>query len=247
MVRGFARYLQAHRPATQVPPPGPAAARAAGAPRRTCTPTATSPALIGPRAGRCARRCAAATYADADRAAGRHRAADRRGAAAWTATTSTWPTGVLIVRAVEVRQVPQRARCTPPPSARCGLRRPPRPALPATRAPARVLPRQPAPRLDAHNVSHTFADMLAHGRDRPPRPATRRPRIHDLRHSFAVATLLDWYRDGGDVAGPAAAAVDLPRPRRPRPHLLVPAGRPRAARAWPPSGSTTAPTAETGA
>ncbi len=27
-----------------------------------------------------------------------------------------------------------------------------------------------------------------------------RPRIHGLRHSFAVATLLDWYRDGADVA-----------------------------------------------
>jgi integrase len=23
--------------------------------------------------------------------------------------------------------------------------------------------------------------------------------VHDLRHSFTVATLLDWYRDGGDV------------------------------------------------
>jgi integrase/recombinase XerD len=28
----------------------------------------------------------------------------------------------------------------------------------------------------------------------------RRVRIHDLRHSFAVKTLLGWYRDGGDVA-----------------------------------------------
>lgn len=27
-----------------------------------------------------------------------------------------------------------------------------------------------------------------------------KPRIHDLRHTFAVATLLDWYRDGSDVA-----------------------------------------------
>lgn len=27
-----------------------------------------------------------------------------------------------------------------------------------------------------------------------------RPRIHDLRHSFAVATVLGWYRDGADVA-----------------------------------------------
>ncbi len=25
------------------------------------------------------------------------------------------------------------------------------------------------------------------------------PRVHDLRHSFAVATLLDWYRDGADI------------------------------------------------
>jgi integrase/recombinase XerD len=29
--------------------------------------------------------------------------------------------------------------------------------------------------------------------------ATSPPRIHDLRHSFAVRTLLDWYRSGADV------------------------------------------------
>ena len=29
--------------------------------------------------------------------------------------------------------------------------------------------------------------------------AGRRPRAHDLRHSFAVRTLLGWYRDGADV------------------------------------------------
>jgi integrase len=32
-----------------------------------------------------------------------------------------------------------------------------------------------------------------------PRSARCRPRPHDLRHSFAVRTLLDWYRDGADV------------------------------------------------
>ena len=32
-----------------------------------------------------------------------------------------------------------------------------------------------------------------------PRSANCRPRIHDLRHSFAVRTLLGWYRDGDDV------------------------------------------------
>lgn len=33
-----------------------------------------------------------------------------------------------------------------------------------------------------------------------PRSPTCRPRPHDLRHSFAVTTLLGWYRDGADVA-----------------------------------------------
>jgi integrase/recombinase XerD len=32
-------------------------------------------------------------------------------------------------------------------------------------------------------------------------PGTGRPRIHDLRHGFAMATLRDWYRSGADVAG----------------------------------------------
>ena len=32
------------------------------------------------------------------------------------------------------------------------------------------------------------------------RSGASRPRPHDLRHTFAVATLLDWYRDGGDIA-----------------------------------------------
>ncbi|MGH9223211.1 MAG: tyrosine-type recombinase/integrase [Acidimicrobiales bacterium] len=33
------------------------------------------------------------------------------------------------------------------------------------------------------------------------RTATPRPRIHDLRHSFAVRTLVDWHRSGADVEG----------------------------------------------
>jgi integrase len=32
-----------------------------------------------------------------------------------------------------------------------------------------------------------------------PRSPTCRPRPHDLRHSFAVSTLVGWYRDGGNV------------------------------------------------
>jgi len=30
-------------------------------------------------------------------------------------------------------------------------------------------------------------------------PRHRRPRLHDLRHSFTVATVIDFYHNGGDV------------------------------------------------
>ena len=54
-------------------------------------------------------------------------------------------------------------------------------------------------RLQYVNVSATFVTLVRRA-GLPPRPAPCRPRIHDLRHSFAVHTLLDWYRDGGDIA-----------------------------------------------
>lgn len=53
-------------------------------------------------------------------------------------------------------------------------------------------------RLAYVNVSVVFPKLLAR-----TAIATRsercRPRLHDLRHSFAVATLLSWYRDGGPI------------------------------------------------
>jgi integrase len=54
-------------------------------------------------------------------------------------------------------------------------------------------------RLDAHNTSHTFTHLLRGAGIVVP-PGVRRPRLHDLRHTFTVATLLAWYGDGGDVA-----------------------------------------------
>lgn len=44
-----------------------------------------------------------------------------------------------------------------------------------------------------------FRVLLERAGVRHPSPP-KRPRVHDLRHSFAVKTLLGWYRDGGDVA-----------------------------------------------
>jgi integrase/recombinase XerD len=53
-------------------------------------------------------------------------------------------------------------------------------------------------RLIYNNVRAVFLDLTARigiG----PGPAGQPPRIHDLRHGFAVATLLDWYQAGLDV------------------------------------------------
>lgn len=53
-------------------------------------------------------------------------------------------------------------------------------------------------RLSASTVSQSFRTLL-HQTGIAQRTLGRRPRIHDARHTFAVNTLLDWYRDGGDV------------------------------------------------
>jgi integrase len=54
-------------------------------------------------------------------------------------------------------------------------------------------------RLIRADVGRTFA-TLARRAGLAGRSGNCRPRPHDLRHSFAVASLLDWCRDGGDVA-----------------------------------------------
>jgi integrase len=53
-------------------------------------------------------------------------------------------------------------------------------------------------RLSACRVESTFRSLVR-ATGLQPRSARCRPRLHDLRHSFAVNTVLDWYRDGGDV------------------------------------------------
>lgn len=53
-------------------------------------------------------------------------------------------------------------------------------------------------RLWHSNITLTFTRLLDQI-ELTRRSAACRPRIHDLRHSFAVATLLRWYRDGADI------------------------------------------------
>jgi integrase len=54
-------------------------------------------------------------------------------------------------------------------------------------------------RLIYQNVHFTFHELARQAGLRP-RSAACRPRVHDLRHTFAVTTLARWYADGGDVA-----------------------------------------------
>jgi integrase/recombinase XerD len=69
---------------------------------------------------------------------------------------------------------------------------------PAPRTPAWLISTT-GTRLIYNNVHKVFHQLTRQAGLRPRSPRCR-PRPHDLRHAFAVATLLDWYRDGGDVA-----------------------------------------------
>jgi len=51
-----------------------------------------------------------------------------------------------------------------------------------------------------YNTFHLVFSGLVRQAGLQPRSASCRPRPHDLRHTFAVKTLLDWYREGVDAA-----------------------------------------------
>lgn len=66
----------------------------------------------------------------------------------------------------------------------------------------------PAPRTAAFFLSHAGTTLRVTGVDTTfnnittgigLRTATVKPRIHDLRHTFAVQTLIDWHRTGADI------------------------------------------------
>ena len=55
-------------------------------------------------------------------------------------------------------------------------------------------------RLGQTTLEQTFTQLVGQaGLVPPPGSRARRPRLHDLRHSFAVGTLLRWHRAGLDV------------------------------------------------
>lgn len=194
-IRPFARYLAAVIPGTEIPPagllPGPASRRA--------VPYLYSPAEITAlmaAAGAIRAPLRAATY---QTFIGLLAVTGMR---AGEAIRLDWPdidiqAGLLTIRESKFgksRQLPLHPSTVAALAGYAALRDRRRPRL----ATAAFFISTSGTRLIYKNVHRTFHQLTQRAGLRPRSPACR-PRIHDLRHSFAVATLLNWYRDGGDV------------------------------------------------
>ncbi|HTO01525.1 MAG TPA: tyrosine-type recombinase/integrase [Microthrixaceae bacterium] len=70
--------------------------------------------------------------------------------------------------------------------------------LPAATCPALLISIK-GTRLHTSNVQQTFRGLVRHAGLKPASSSCR-PRLHDLRHTFAVSTMLDAYRSGADPA-----------------------------------------------
>jgi integrase/recombinase XerD len=195
-IRPFARYLAPLVPGTEIPPPGllpgpssnravpylysgaeVAALMAAAGAIRTPFRAATCQVLIGLLAATGMRVGEAISLDHGDLDAGQ---------------------GLLTIRDGKFgksRQLPLHPSVLQALTGYARLRdsRPGRPASPA------FFTSVTGTRLIYQNVHFTFHELVkAAGLE--PRSAACRPRIHDLRHTFAVTALTRWYADGGDVA-----------------------------------------------
>jgi integrase/recombinase XerD len=194
-VRPFARYLAAFIPGTQVPPPG----LLPGPVCRRAVPYLYSPAEITAlmtAAGTIGSPLRAATYqtligllAVTGMRAGEAIGLDRGDLDA--------DRGLLTVhgKGGTTRQLPLHPSVLRELAGYAQLRdsRRPRPGSPA------LLISLTGTRLLYKNVHRTF-HQLTRQAGLAPRSAACRPRLHDLRHAFAVNIVSGWYADGGDVA-----------------------------------------------
>jgi len=195
-VRPFARYLAARIPGTEVPPaallPGPGSRRAVPylySPAEITALMTTAAAIRTP--------LRAATYqtltgllAVTGMRAGEAIRLDQPDA--------DLRAGLLTIRESKFgksRQLPLHATTVAALAGYAALRdqHHPRPATPA------FFISLTGTRLICKNVHRAF-HRLTQAAGLAPRSPQCRPRIHDLRHSFTVDTLLSWHRDGGDVA-----------------------------------------------
>jgi integrase/recombinase XerD len=194
MVRGFARYLQAVDPATQVPPVGVLPART-----RRVTPYIYSDAEVAAlmTAARMLRSpLKAATF---ETLIGLLAVTGMRGSEAMALDRGDLDTaaGLLTVRATKFRKSRQLPLQVTTLRALASYQAVRDRLCPAPAA-ASLLVSATGARLCQATVQPAFRRLLRQAGigQGPPRP---RATIHGLRHSFAVKTLLGWYRDGQDV------------------------------------------------
>jgi integrase/recombinase XerD len=191
VVRGFAAYLRTLDPATEVPP----AALLPGGPRRA-VPYLYSDADIAALFAQAERLRTPLRRASMTTLIGLMRVTGMRGGEVVALDDEDLDTGrgLLLVRHAKLG----RHRLLPlHPSTVAALlayrrSRDPRPVSEA------LLVSNAGTRLLYYNVGQTFA-KLARRAGLTARSGVCRPRPHDLRHSFAVATLLDWCRDGAEI------------------------------------------------
>lgn len=195
VVRQFARYLQAIDPRTEIPPAGMLPGRSRRAEPYLYSAAEITALMTAASAIRAPLR--AATYqaligllAVTGMRVGEAISADRRDA--------DLAGGIITVRQGKFgksRQVPLHPSTVTALDAYARMRDEsiPRPGTPA------FFVSLAGTRLIYSNV-HSTCRRLVRAAGLQPRSARCRPRIHDLRHSFAVTTLISWYRDGGDVA-----------------------------------------------
>ncbi len=192
MVRGFAKYLAAHDPHTEMP----SSERLPVASRTRPTPYIYTEDEIRDliAAARRQRRLKGATYATL---LGLLTATGMRvgEAIALNRGDVDWRRGSIIVRDSKLHRCREVVLH---PTSSAALR-----AYAGERD--RVLSKPASPsfllslagtRLHYKNVHCTFLRLLREARLDERRP---RPRLHDLRHTFAVATLKRWYREDVDV------------------------------------------------
>jgi integrase len=194
-VRGFAAYLQTTDPDAEVPPPG----LLPGGPRRA-VPYLYSPDDIGALLDQAGRLKTPLRQETLKTLIGLMAVTGMRGGEVVALDDEDFDPGrgLLLVRHAKLgkhRLLPLHPTTVTAMAAYRQLRdhQFPRPRSQA------LLVSAAGTRLLYYNVGQTFA-RLARQAGLTARPGGCRPRPHDLRHSFAVGTLLDWCRDDADIA-----------------------------------------------
>jgi integrase len=195
VVRGFAAYLHTLDPAVEVPPPGLLSGRG-----RRAVPYLYSDADIAALLAQAERLRTPLRTATIQALIGLLTVTGMRIGEVLALDNSDFDVtgGLILVRHAKLgksRQIPLHPSAV---TALVAYRRLRDHALPFPVSEA-LLVSTAGTRLLNCNVGQTFAKLVRQAGLSARSPSCR-PRPHDLRHSFAVRTLLQWYRDGGDIA-----------------------------------------------